>query len=289
VSTVDTHAFDAALRVERESAAAAARRRRLAVVGLQLAILVAGLVGWEYLPKVGFLHAHFTFLDPFFISSPSGVYHKLSDLFAGANGSPSIWPFARNTVQSSLLGTVIGTFLGGFVGLVLSTKKFLSDVLRPYIIALNAIPRIALIPVIVILFGPTPKAATFTAITIVFFVVFFNAYEGGRTVPPHVVQNARVLGASDIQLMRRVRLQYVVAWTITALPNAVSFALISVVTAEILTGSIGMGRLLLDSVTTVQSSLTFAVVVVLSVLGIVFVAITEGLRRKLLHWWVEGE
>jgi NitT/TauT family transport system permease protein len=289
VSTVDVHAFDAALRIEREQAASAARRRRLAVVGLQLAILAAALVGWEYLPKVGFLRAHVTFLDPFFISSPSGVYHKLSDLFAGANGSPSIWPFARNTVQSALLGTVIGTLLGGLVGLVLSTKKFLSDVLRPFIIALNAIPRIALIPVIVILFGPTPKAATFTAITIVFFVVFFNAYEGGRTVPPHVVQNARILGASDLQLMRRVRLQYVVAWTITALPNAVSFALISVVTAEILTGSIGMGRLLLDSVTTVQSALTFAVVVVLSVLGIVLVGITEGLRRKLLHWWVEGE
>jgi NitT/TauT family transport system permease protein len=289
VTAAGAQTVDAVLRQQRERDAAAARQRRLAVVGLQVAILAAFLAAWEWLPHVGFLHARFAFLDPFFISSPSAVFHKLSDLFAGANGSPSIWPFARNTLQSSLVGTAIGTVLGALVGLVLSNSKFLSDVLRPFIIALNAIPRIALIPIIVILFGPTPKAATFTAITVVFFVVFFNAYEGGRSVPPHVVQNARVLGASEIQVMRHIRLQYVVAWTITALPNAVSFALISVVTAEILTGSIGMGRLLLDSVTTVQASLTFAVVAVLSVLGIVLVAATELLRRRVLHWWVEGE
>jgi NitT/TauT family transport system permease protein len=89
--------------------------------------------------------------------------------------------------------------------------------------------------------------------------------------------------------MWRVRWPHVLAWTVTALPNAVSFGLVSVVTAEILTGTVGMGRLLLDSVTTVQASLTFAVVVVLSILGIVLVAIAEVIQRRWLHWWAQGD
>jgi NitT/TauT family transport system permease protein len=267
----------------------AARRRRGRIIAVQLLILVAFLLMWEFLPKVGWLSDRLTFLDPYFISSPSEIWATLGDLASGRDNSPEMWPFARATVEASLIGTFLGTVLGAGAGLVLSNSRMLSDVLRPFIIALNAVPRIALIPIIVIIFGPTMKASVFTAITVVFFVVFFNAYEGGRTVPPQVLENARLLGASKTQLMWRVRWPHVLAWTVTALPNAVSFGLVSVVTAEILTGTVGMGRLLLDSVTTVQASLTFAVVVVLSILGIVLVAIAEVIQRRWLHWWAQGD
>jgi NitT/TauT family transport system permease protein len=266
-----------------------ARTRRLKILAVQVALLAAFLLAWQLLPKVGWLSERLTFLDPYFISSPTEIWRTLVDLIGGTEGSPSLWPYARSTIVASLVGTLAGTILGAGFGLLLANYRWLSDVLRPFIIGLNAVPRIALIPIIVILFGPTVKSSIFTAITVVFFVVFFNAYEGGRTVPPQALQNARMLGASSTQQMWRVRWPYVLAWTVTSLPNAVSFGLVSVVTAEILTGTVGMGRLLLESVTSVQSSLTFACVVVLSVIGVVLVALTELLQRRWLHWWGQGD
>lgn len=259
------------------------------ILALQIGLVIGLLVAWQYLPKIGWLSDHFTFLDPFYISSPSDTWNQISDMVTGANGTVKIWPFLKSTVEASVLGTAIGTVLGAGAGLWLSNSARLSEILRPLLVALNAVPRIALIPVIVIIFGPTLGASIFTAVTVVFFVVFFNAYEGGRTVSPHVLQNARILGASNSQLMWHIRFRYVLAWTLAALPNAVSFGLVSVVTAEILTGTVGMGRLLLTAVTSVDSSLTFAVVVVLSIVGLILVGLTEIFERRWLHWWRNGE
>lgn len=264
------------------------RSRKLRIRLIQIAILVAFLGLWQWLPSVGFLRSHVTFLDPYFISSPSQTATTLLSLMQGTNGYTSVWPAAWSTAIATLVGTAVGTVLGAAVGLITSNYKALSDILRPFILAANAVPRIALIPIIVIMFGPTKTATITTAITVVFFLVFFNAYEGGRSVRPEILENARILGAKPLTTMWQVRRPYTVAWTIASLPNAVSFGLVAVVTAELLTGTNGMGRVLLDSVTTVQSSLTFAVVVILSVLGLALVALAELLRTHLLHWWADG-
>jgi NitT/TauT family transport system permease protein len=90
-----------------------------------------------------------------------------------------------------------------------------------------------------------------------------------------------------MQVMLRFRWPYALAWTVAALPNAIAFGLLIVVTTEILSGTAGLGRLILDSTTSLQADLTFAVVIVLSVFGIAFVALTELLRRRWLHWWTQ--
>jgi NitT/TauT family transport system permease protein len=256
-------------------------------LAIQLAIVAGVLLLWEYLPKIDWLSERYKFLDPFFISSPTEVARTLGELATGSNGRPSLWPYARETVSAALLGTAIGTLLGAFCGLVLSHSDRANEVLRPLIVALNAVPRIAIIPIFVILFGPSLTAGVVTAVTVVFFVVFFNAYEGGRSVPPEVIQNAKLLGATHMQVMLRFRWPYALAWTIASLPNAVAFGLLIVVTTEILSGTAGLGRLILDSTTSLQADLTFAVVVVLSIFGIVFVTLTGLLRRRWLHWWTQ--
>lgn len=255
----------------------------------QLALLVGLLVVWQFAPQVGWVHDSIKFADPYFISSPSEIVTTIYDMATGHNDSLVMWSYLLSTVVASLLGVLVGTVLGAVAGLWLSNNQHWSDVLRPFIVALNAVPRIALIPVFIIIFGPTLKTAMVTAITVVFFIVFFNAYEGGRTVPPHVINNARVLGATASQVMWRVRWRYVLAWTLASLPNAVSLGLITVVTAEILTGTTGMGRLILNSVTTVDAGLTFAVVVILSVLGSVLVGATAVAERRWQHWWNQGD
>lgn len=263
-------------------------RSRAGVTLIQGALLAAFFLIWEYGPKVESLREAITFLDPYYISSPSAVWDQLKALSTG-DDTISMWSYVGSTVTASVIGIVAGTVLGAIAGLLLSNSPALSDVFRPFLIAINAVPRIALIPIVVIICGPSLKASIVTAVMIVFFVVFFNAYEGGRSVPAQVVQNARMLGASPRQVMFRIRLRYVQAWSFAALPNAVSFGLMAVVTSEILTGTEGLGRLLLESVTTVQASLTFAVVVVLSVLGLVFVVGTDILNKRLMHWWSNND
>lgn len=252
---------------------------------IQVGMVAAMLAAWQYVPQIPGLSDISPVFNPFFISSPARVGETLYALFTGDGISP-IWPYLQQTVQSALIGTFGGTVLGATGGILLSNDERMNQVLRPFVLAVNAIPRIALIPIIVIVFGATVTTTVVTAVIIVTFVVFFNAYEGGRSVPTHVLENAILMDASPRQVMQHIRLPYVLAWTFAALPNAVSFGLVGVVTAEILTGFAGIGRLLVISVNTASSSLTFSVVVILSVLGVTLVTLTELLKRRWLHWWL---
>lgn len=262
-----------------------ARRRRLVLVVLQTAIVAVFLLCWEFLPKIEQVRNLGAFFDPFFISSPSEVARTLAELVAGSNGRVLIWPFVWQTVSSSLLGVLVGVVAGGLFGLVLSNSRFLSDLLQPLVVAVNAIPRIALIPIIVIIFGPTFRASVATAVMVVFFVAFYNAYEGGRTVSQTMLRNAEILGASKFQVARHIRLPYAFAWIMATLPLATTFALLSVVTGEILTGTPGLGKLITQALVFSDSGLTFAVVVVLSIVGITVTTAASKVRRIVLHWW----
>lgn len=263
-------------------------RRRVLVIGLQLAVAAVFLLAWEYVPRIGSLQRSTHFLDPFFISSPSRIARELWRLMTGTGGDPSLWGYLWPTVEASIIGVAVGMVLGGAAGLLLSSSRLVADVLHPFAVALNAVPRIALIPIVVILFGPTLKASIVISLMVVFFVAFFSAYEGGRAVDPEMIENARLLGAGTLGIMWHIRLRYVMAWTLAALPLGVTFGIIAVVTGEILTGNGGLGTLIAVADAQVNASLTFAVVVVLSVLGLLFVGLASLMRRRVLHWWTQS-
>lgn len=262
------------------------RPARAAYVRLaQVAVLLVALACWQYLPQVPVLQRSSHFLDPYFISSPQRIGSALVDLVTGRNGSAVIWPYLWPTLAASVLGTLIGMSLGAVVGLVLSNFAFASRVLRPFIAAVNAIPRIALVPIVILLFGPTFSSSIVVSVMVVFFVAFFNAYEGGLNVPPELLANARLLDAGEWTILRRIRLPYVLAWTLAVLPLGATFAIISVVTAEILSGTLGIGRLLATATQTADSTLTFALVVVLSAMGLAVLGLADFIKLRVLHWW----
>jgi NitT/TauT family transport system permease protein len=264
------------------------QRHQVFVRGTQVLLLVMLLLGWEYLPQIPELAASSKFLDPFFVSSPSRIAKRLGDLMTGTNGSPLIWNFVWPTVSAAMIGLVVGVVTGALAGLLLSSSKFLSDVIRPYLIAFNAIPRIALIPVIVILFGASQTASVVICWLVVFFVAFFNSYEGGRTVAPHLLQNAAVMGANRWDIMRHIRLPFCIAWTLAAVPLAATFSLLIVIGSEIITGTLGLGRILTVATASVDASLTFAIVVVMSVLGVAITTVIGFVQRRAMHWWGHG-
>jgi NitT/TauT family transport system permease protein len=251
-------------------------------------IVVAVLLAWQYLPQVGWLRKRSPAFDPFFVSSPSRIFHRLVDLATGAPGQPDLWVNVWQTVEGTFLGVLIGTALGALAGLIFSNSQLTSRIFSPFIVMINATPRIALIPIFVIIFGPTLTASVVTAVVVVFFLVFYNAFNGGVSVPTQALQNARLLGASSYEVMRYVRLPYVMVWTFASLPNAISFGLVAVVTAEILMGTLGLGQLLNESIQLADSTLTFAVVVVLTLLGVTLVMVSGVAKRRILHWWSDS-
>lgn len=257
-----------------------------AVLVTQIALLAAFLLAWKYIPQIDALRSWGPVFDPFFISSPDAVAERVVSLATGA-GDNLVWPYIWQTIWTSVLGAAVGIVLGLACGLLFSSSEFLSRVFNPFLAALNAIPRIAFIPVVVVIFGPRPAATIVIAVLVVFFIAFYNAFEGGRSVPAELVNNARVLGATRGQVMVRVRLPYVMAWTFAALPLMLGFSLLAVVTAEILAAVQGMGYLISLASVSAQSSLTFAIVVYLAVVGIVMVGVTGWMRKRLLHWWAK--
>lgn len=251
----------------------------------QIGLLLAFLLAWQYLPQIPALKAMSHVFDAYFVSSPVRIWKELTDIMTGSNGAPLIWGYVWSTVYASLLGTAIGMLLGAAAGLLMSNFHFLSEVMRPFVIGLNAVPRVALVPIIVIVFGPNQFSCVVISVLVVFFVAFFSAYEGGTSVRQELVQNARLLGASNWRILTVIRLQFVLAWTLASLPLSVTFAIISVVTAEILTGVPGMGALLGTAAVTGNSALTFAVVILLAVVGVAITLAADAIRKRVLHWW----
>jgi NitT/TauT family transport system permease protein len=259
-------------------------------VWLARAVLVAAwLCLWQFLPDISVVRRSSSIFDPFFISSPSDVTSRLWAVCTGHDPTVFIWPYVGDTVEAALLGTAIGTFLGATIGLLLSNMPYVNRVVQPFVVALNAVPRIALIPMIVIITGPNFLSSVITCILVVGFIVFYNAFEGGSSVAPHVVQNATLLGARPASILWRVRWPMVLAWTFAALPNAVSMGLVSVITTEVLTGDKGLGEVLVTSLSLADATLTLCVVIVMAVTGMLLVGLTALAKQRLLHWWVSGE
>jgi NitT/TauT family transport system permease protein len=272
----------------REAARVGAVNEDLLVWAARIAVAAAFVLAWQYLPSIAWLRHHGRVFDPFFISSPSRVVPLIYHLGTGTGGQQSMWPALGQTLESTVLGFLIGTAAGAGFGLLLSNNRLTARILDPFVTVLNATPRIALIPIFILLAGATLLTSVLTAVSVVFFIVFYNAFNGGRSVPAQVLSNARLLGATPREILARIRLRYVTVWTLAAVPNAVSFGLISVVTTEMLTGNRGMGELLEVSISTVNSTLTFAVVIILTIVGVALVAITGMLKARLLHWSDDG-
>lgn len=254
-------------------------------LGWQAAFAATFLLAWEYLPKIDWISSRFKFLNEFFISSPSAVTSRISDLATGNNPNEiTLWPYLGTTVWAAVAGVTIGLAIGAFAGLVFSNSRRLSDVFRPFIVLANTIPRIALIPIFIVIYGPTVKTSILSVVAVVFFLAFFNAFEGGCSVRQPIIDNALLLGASPRAIMRTIRLPQVLVWTFAIVPNAIAFGVVVATTTELLTGINGMGTLLQESLLLADSTLTFSVIVVMSMVGLVLYLLTTKLRDLVMRW-----
>src|SRR5579885_2499099 len=259
------------------SVIAARRRRRIIVNSLRVLILVVIIGGWQLLTSVGVI-------DPFFWGQPSGIWAQLVTWVTQGTAQGPLWEQIATTLEETLLGFGIGVVLGIIFGVLLGTNRFLADILGPYIKALNAIPRVVLGPLFIIALGLDMPSKVALAVVMVFFIVFFNAFQGVREVDRNLLANARILGASQRQLTTQVILPSALTWIIASLHTSFSFALVGAVVSEFLGSVQGIGLLIQTAMGTFNNNGVFAAMLILAIVALLMEALITSLERRLLHW-----
>jgi NitT/TauT family transport system permease protein len=252
-------------------------RRKLAILVAQLALLILVFGGWQ-------LFTSLKIVDPFFFGQPSGIVRTAWQWVQHGTNQGSIWLQIYTTMEEAVLGFLIGVAAGVVVGVLLGQFRFLSDVLSPYIKAVNALPRIVLGALFVIVLGLGISSKIVLAGFLVFFVVFFNAYQGVREVDGNLVNNARILGASRMQVIRNVVLPSAMTWIIASLHVAFGFAVIGAVVGEVLGAQHGLGVLITDSQNNFNTDGIFAGMIIIGLIALVAEWLISLLERRLLAW-----
>ncbi|KHK96243.1 ABC transporter permease [Microbacterium mangrovi] len=262
-----------------------ARARRTAWVWAgRVALLVLVLGTWQLLTTVKLPGATTAIVDPFFFSQPTMIWGSLVHLFTEGTSFGSIWENLWVTVQEALGGFLVGTVLGIVVGILLGTNAYLADVCGPYIKIVNAVPRIVLGSLFVIAFGLGLFPKVLLATVLVFFAVFFNAFQGVREVDPNLVSNVRVLGASPLQIARHVTIPSAMTWIIASLHTAFGFAIIGALVAEVLGSQKGIGLIISTAQGNFDPSTVFACMAIMAVFTLAAEYVISMFERRVLKW-----
>ena len=254
----------------------AQRRRQLVLIG-QLAVLVAVVGSWQLLSDM-------KIIDPFFFGSPLGIVLRLADWAAHGTAYGSLWLQIWVTLEESLLGFFVGVLSGVIFGVLLGEIPYLADVFGPYIKVVNALPRIVLGSIFTIWLGLGLGSKVMLAAVLVFFVVFFNAFQGVRAVDRNLVANARILGASRLQVVRHVVFPSALTWIIASLHVALGFSIIGAIVGEFLGSQRGLGLVIATAQNTFDANGVFGAMLVIGVLALSAEAVMTWIEKRLLAW-----
>ncbi|NDZ11695.1 ABC transporter permease [Variovorax sp. WS11] len=256
--------------------------------GWQLALLVVLLVLWHLVSRDTQV--------AFFLGEPIKVAGRIWSWFLpiaiapnalfpdGLAGRADIYLHLGVTLLETVLAFGIGTLLGLACGLWLALAPTASLILDPYIKAANSMPRVILAPIFALWFGLGIWSKVALAVTLVFFIVFFNVYQGVREVSPEVLANARMLGASRRQLLRTVYLPSATSWVFSSLHTSVGLAFVGAVVGEYLGSARGVGYLILQAEGTFDVNTVFAGIAVLTAFALVLDGLVGLIERRLMKW-----
>jgi len=251
---------------------------RLRLLGLQVLVAVIALGLWQFFATVPVFGV--IVLPPFFFSNPVEVGARVYALFAAG----TIWKHLWITLEESILAFVIGSVMGVLTGFWFARQPLVAAVFDPYVKMINALPRIVLGPIFTLWFGLGIWSKVALGITLVFFIVFFNVYQGVREVSPTILANARMLGMNERQLMRHVYWPSALSWMFSSLHTSVGFAVVGAVVGEYLGSAAGLGYLIQIAEGNFEVAGVFAGMFVLVVFVIVIDVLVSLVERRLLVW-----
>jgi NitT/TauT family transport system permease protein len=263
---------------ENEQAHRSKTRRHRTVVHLtQAAVLIVLLGGWQL--WVGG--------DPTKIilyGVPTGIVNQLVVWATDGTAIGPLWDQIFVTLEEALIGFFIGTALGIVSGIALGRIRFLAEVLGPFIKVVNSIPRIVLGSVFVLALGLGIESKILLVVVLVFFGVFFNAFQGVREVDRNFVANATILGASRWQVTRQVVLPSAFTWIVASLHVSFGFALIGAIVGEFLGGLQGLGELIKQAQGSFNANGVWAAMVIMAVVALLAELLITRLESRLLRW-----
>ncbi len=260
------------------------RRRRIQINILRVLLFVVIIGSWEFGARWFPPGSKTAFIDPFFWGQPSGIWNQLVIWVTQGTAQGSLWEQIAVTLEEAILGFVIGVILGIIFGVVLGRNRFLSDVLGPYVKGLNSIPRVALAPLFAVGLGLGIQSKVALSVVLVFFIVFFNAFQGVREVDRNLLANARILGANPRRITTSVILPSALTWIFASLHTSFSFALVGAVVGEYVGAIQGIGLLIQTAGQTFNNNGVIAAMVILAVIALLSEMLITALERRLLRW-----
>lgn len=265
---------------ESELQASARRARTRSIIWVwvgRAAVAVFVIGGWQ-------LFTQLKWVDSFFYGQPTKIWDSLVTLFTEGTAFGSIWDQLWVTVQEALLGFLFGSIAGVIAGILLGSNRYLSNVFSPYIKILNSIPRIVLGSIFIVAFGLGIFPKILLAGVLVFFAVFFNAFQGVREVDQNLIANVRVLGASPLQVARHVTIPSAMTWIIASLHTAFGFAIIGALVAEVLGAQKGIGLIISQAQGHFDPNTVFACMAIMAVFTLGAEYLITLLEKSVLKW-----
>ena len=251
---------------------------RITLLSLQLLVAVVTLALWQFFASVPVLGK--VLLPPFFFSKPVDVFGQVIAWFS----SGVIWKHLMITLWESILAFVLGSLGGVLVGFWFARQPMVAAVFDPYVKMINALPRVVLAPIFALWLGLGIWSKVALGVTLVFFIVFFNVYQGVKEVSNTVLDNGRMLGMSERQLTRHVYWPSALSWMFSSLHTAVGFAVVGAVVGEYLGSAAGLGYLIQQAEGVFDVAAVFAGMFVLSVFVILIDLVVTLVERRLLVW-----
>ncbi|KAA0969013.1 ABC transporter permease [Aureimonas fodinaquatilis] len=247
--------------------------RRLTRKLAPLIVIVAILAIWEAVVRI--------FAIPsFMLPAPSEVFSvgwRTRSIILGAAGQ---------TLLTTLLGFALAVAFGLVAGVIVGSSRVIYDSIYPTLIGFNSIPKVAIIPILVIWVGIGPVPAVITAFLISFFPILVNVATGIATVEPELKDVLRALGASQVQIIRKIGLPRSMPYFFASLKVAISLAFVGSITAESIASNQGIGYLMLVASSRFQVPLAFAGLFVTALMGVGMYAISSAFEKRLTGWTI---
>ncbi len=259
-------------------------KSKISLHAMQLALLAAVFVFWWAMTKPGLIPPFFFESETqaaFFFGEPVEIFSRIWNWFAVDR---DIYEHLAVTLWETVLAFGIGTVSGLAVGLWLGLSPLAAAIADPFIKGLNSCPRVILAPIFAVWFGLGPASKVALGVTIVFFIVFFNVFQGVREVNPNVLNSVRMLGANRSQLLSAVYLPSAMSWVFSSLHSSVGMAFVGAVIGEYLGSARGVGYLILQAEGTFDINTVMAGILVLTIFAVIldwFVGLAE---RRLMRW-----
>jgi NitT/TauT family transport system permease protein len=252
-------------------------KRRIRNLLLQAVVFVVVVGGWQLLAST-------QVIDPFFFSEPSEIVAKIVYWFTEGTSQGPLYIHFLVTFEETVLSFIIGVVLGVAAGYGLGMNEILSVIFGPYISMLNALPRVVLAPIFILWLGLGMPSKVALGVMLVFFIVFFNAFQGVRDVERDLVNNARLLGANKRQLAQHVIIPSALTWILSSLHTSFGFALIGAVVGEFIGATKGLGYLISEAQGAFDTTGVFAAMVILSVTALIIDWLVTRLERRFILW-----